>query len=422
MIVSKNKYETFIFKDYIFNKENKSLILSYSFDNKINFNETYTFDFDFVEYQENVLDRAIQNLFFMAGVSYYKAYLTNNIKIEVGHIDDKLANFLSKTYQKGLGEYFYLNKLDPKSNIPFYANIDNIQANEATNNRGLLIGIGGGKDSLVTVEMLRHKNQVSTWSLGHKQQLTKLIKRIGLTHYWVDRKIDPLLLDLNDQDALNGHIPLSAILACTGTIVAILSGNKDVVVSNENSANESTLLYQNTEINHQYSKSIEFEKDYQDLLTHCFKSTLRYYSWLRPYSEIKIAQLFSDKIFDKYKDVFSSCNRAFIQSSSEMRWCKECPKCAFTYLALYNFINENELIKIFDHNLLLDPKLEITYQNLLGISGDKPLDCVGEIKESRYAMRLAQQRNHELNKYTFDIPEEYKYDNLAEDAIPEDLK
>lgn len=422
MIENINKYESFIFKGYIFNKNDKTLTFTYSFDNKINFSETFTFDFDFVDYKEDVLDRAIQNLFFMAGVSYYKAYLTNKIEIEAGQLDDKLANFFAKTYQKGLGEYFYLNKLNPKSNIPFVANNKDIQETESTNNKGLLIGIGGGKDSLVTVEMLRQNNQVSTWSLGHKQQLTKLIDRIGLTHYWVDRKIDPLLLDLNNQDALNGHIPLSAILACTGTIVAILTGNKDVVVSNENSANEPTLVYQNTEINHQYSKSIEFEKDYQDLLTHCFKSTLRYYSWLRPYSEIKIAELFSKGIFDKYKDVFSSCNRAFVQSSNEMRWCKECPKCAFTYLALYNFIDESELNKIFDHNLLLDPKLEVTYQNLLGISGDKPLDCVGEVKESRYAMRLTQQREPELKKYVFSIPEEFKYDDLAEDAIPEDMK
>ena len=43
--------------------------------------------------------------------------------------------------------------------------------------------------------------------------------------------------------ALNGHVPISAIISSVGVIVAILTGRRDVVVSNEQTANEPTLKY-----------------------------------------------------------------------------------------------------------------------------------------------------------------------------------
>src|SRR5690606_11803653 len=114
--------------------------------------------------------------------------------------------------------------------------------------------------------------------------------------------------------------------------------------------------------------------------------------FLRPLSELRIAELFAKVGFEKYKSLFSSCNRAFVLESKSMSWCGECSKCAFTFLILSPFIDQPELEKLWGgNNLLLDPSLEATYRQLLGIEGDKPLDCVGEIKESRAAMRLAQE-------------------------------
>ena len=53
-------------------------------------------------YDSVTLDRACQALFFMAGVSYYKAYLAPEIVIRKGELDKAAANFFSKTYQKAL--------------------------------------------------------------------------------------------------------------------------------------------------------------------------------------------------------------------------------------------------------------------------------------------------------------------------------
>lgn len=415
-----SKYQAFVFKDYRFDAAAKQLTLAYALDEALTFNEVYRFDFEFAEHNHEQLDRAIQNLFFMAGVSYFKTYLPPKIITEKGTLDEKTAAFFAKTYQRGLGEFFYVNQLDPHTEIPFVSNTSSLPAQNSDVPDGLLIGIGGGKDSLVTAELLRSQPRVATWSLGHEAQLAPLVERIGLPHFAVRREWDRQLLELNKQDALNGHVPISAIFACVGTIVGILAGYGSAVVSNENSANEPTLHYNGVAINHQYSKSLEFEKDYQVLLRHCFGESLHCFSFLRPLSELRIAELFAGIGFEKYKDVFSSCNRAFTHDSDRLFWDNTCPKCAFVFLALTPFVSAEKLGALFDgKNLLRDATLEPTYRQLLGIEGDKPLECVGEVKESRAAMQLAQQTYPELvGKYRFDVPADYNYQELAPHSMP----
>ncbi len=416
-----SSYNNFIFKDYDFNPKSKNLRLYYSYDGILEFSESYKFDFDYIDYNPLVLDKAIQSLYFMAGISYFKAYLAPNILIDRGELNVGMSEFYSKTYQKGLAEFFYVNKLDPNTEINFPVNDDNSSKLEHNEGKGLLIGIGGGKDSLVSVELLRDSGlDITTWSLSHRQQLEPLINVIDLPHLWVDRTWDRSMLDHNARDAYNGHIPISAIFACVGTIVAILSGKQDVIVSNESSANEPDLMYEGVEINHQYSKSLEFEKEYQKYLSENINNT-SYFSFLRPLSEVHIAKLFAKVGFEKYKDVFSSCNRAFTHDSTHTFWCGKCPKCAFTFLALTPFIGRTELESIWGKNLLLDPTLDITYKKLLGIEAEKPLDCVGDIKESRAAMRLAQKKYSVLNKYKFDIPADYNYLELSSHSMPEEI-
>ena len=352
--------------------------------------ETYYFDFNFADYDDVSLI-GLLNIFFIAGVSYFKAYIPPRIEISRGSLTRDEAEFFSKTYERGLGEFWYVNQLDPKTKIDFKVNSPHKNPLSGGPHEGMLVGIGGGKDSLVVVEALKAEGQdFMTWSLGHRQQLEPLIKTLGTNHAYVDRAIDHKLMELNDLGVYNGHVPISAIIAAVGTVVAILSGRKDVVVANEQSANEPTLRYKAVEINHQYSKSQEFERDYQKLLKNGFGDSLRYYSLLRPLSELYIGEIFADKDFNKYKSVFSSCNKAYTLHSDHLSWCGECPKCAFIFLILTPFVERHKLEALWKgKNLLLNPDLKEMYKKLLGIEGDKPLDCVGEIKESRSAMKLA---------------------------------
>jgi hypothetical protein len=417
-----SKYQTFSFKRYSFDRQQKTLRLYYGYDDALEFCETYHFDFEFVDYDEAALDRAIQLLFFMAGVSYYKAYLAPEIVVQAGEIDEPLAAFLGKTYQRGLGEFFYVNQLDPHTAITFPVNNSGLSSLRAEPGAGQLVGLGGGKDSLLSVELLRGQPRVATWSLNHRSQLEPLVERVGLTHYWVGREWDQQLSALNQQDALNGHVPISAIFSCVGNIVGLLSSYRDLVVSNESSASDPTLHYRGLDINHQYSKSLEYERDFQACLDRLFGDSLRYYSFLRPFSELRIAELFAQRGFDKYHDVFSSCNRAFTHGQHHMFWCGECPKCAFVFLIFTPFVERSKLEALWHgKNLLLDPELEPTYRQLLGIAGDKPLECVGEVKESRAAMRLAQATYPELAKYEFELPADYDFRAWSKHAMPEEI-
>lgn len=418
------KYRQFIFESYHFNPTTGVLELRYSIDRQLQFLEVFRFNITYVDYDEAVLDRAIQALFFMAGVSYFKTFVPPEIVIKTGQLDPEQASFFSKTYQRGLGEFWYLNKLDPHMPVVFPSTVHSTEPLiSARQNDGMLVAVGGGKDSLVTIELLRKHHNIATWSSDHRPQLEPLIKKIGTTHAWVEREWDKQLLMLKEQGALNGHIPISAIFACTGVIVAILSGKRDVVMSNEQSANEPTLHYQGVAINHQYSKSQEFEQDFQAFLYHTLGERVRYYSFLRPLSEVRIAEIFAKIGFGKYKDTFSSCNRAFVHSSDHIFWCGECPKCAFIFMALTPFVPRKELEALWSgKNLLLDPMLESTYRKLLGIEGDKPLDCVGEIKENREAMHLAFQQYPELvDKYQFELPEDYDYRTLGAHEMPPEI-
>ncbi len=419
-----SKYRQFIFDNYDFDASTGVLQLHYALDDALHFTETYTFDFAYAPYDPAALDRAMQALFFLAGVSYYKMYVPEEIAVRKGELDADMAAFFGKTYQRGLGEFWYLNKLNPCTPVDFPATPDyQLPTTNYPPGQGLLVAIGGGKDSMVSIEVLRKTQELTTWSLNHRPQLTPLVEKIGLPHAWVERTWDPQIVELNKQDAMNGHIPISGIFACVGVIVAILAGKRDVVMSNEQSANEPTLHYQGVAINHQYSKSQEFEQDFQKYLQHTLGDSVRYYSFLRPLSELRIAELFAHIGFEKYKDVFSSCNRAFVHSSDHMSWCGECSKCAFVYMALAPFVPEEKLTALWrGKNLLLDPALEPTYRKLLGIEGDKPLDCVGDIKESRAAMRLAQETYPQLKEtYHYDIPEDYDFRALATHEMPKEV-
>lgn len=418
-----SKYSSFCFDTYNFDVNSKTLTLNYSYENGPVFIETYKFDFEFINYSNEALDRALQLLFLIAGVSYFKIFLAPSIVVKNININGQTSDFLNKTYQRGLGEFFYVNKLEPNYNISFPVDTKFSLNVLSIDGIGSMIGLGGGKDSLVTAELLRDRPDTYTWSLGHKSQLQPLVEATNIPHLYVERNWDKQLLDLKDDPkAYNGHIPISAIFAAVGTVVAVLSGKRDVIVSNESSASEPNLEYKGIEINHQYSKSLEFEQDFQKVLLSNFGDGVRYFSALRPLSEIYIAEVFSKVAFSKYKDVFSSCNRAFVNESNSMFWCGECPKCAFTFLVLAPFVNSPELEKLFGgKNLLLDESLEPTYKQLLGIEGDKPLECVGEIKESRTAMQLAKTKYSELSKFQFGLPENYDYKSLSQHSMPENI-
>ena len=419
-------YERFIFENYSFAPEEKKLTLQYSLDEKVSFEETILFDFDFVEYNAEALDRAFFGVFVMNGISYFKTHLPQKIEFKKGGLTENQKLFFEKTYTYGLGEFFYQNGINPEGAVNFELNpgVESRPVN-VDNLTGSLVPIGGGKDSITTAEILKKSNEdFETWTVGAYTFFAPMIENIGKLHTNVKRTIDPKLFDLNKEGALNGHVPISAILAFLGVASAILRGKQNVILSNENSANEPNVHIGTMEINHQYSKSFEFEADFQGYVRENISSDVNYFSFLRPLSELKIAEVFCNNFIDKYASHFSSCNRNFKIENRKLKienfsWCCECPKCAFVFLLFAPFVERNELIKIFGENLFIKEDLWKTFAQLLGQQDIKPFECVGEIDEVKRALQLAQATGNWPELKNFPISKsEYNENEWNQNLMP----
>ena len=196
----------------------------------------------------------------------------------------------------------------------------------------------------------------------------------------MNRRIDPLLLELNAKGFLNGHTPFSAMLAFYSLLVSAISGHRHIALSNESSANEPTVM--GTEVNHQYSKSFAFESDFRKYVKDYISPDFNYFSFLRPLNELQIARQFSRQV--KYYPVFKSCNAG----SKTDSWCCNCPKCLFAFTILSPFIPAIELIHIFGKNLYEMPGMLVYLKELTGITEVKPFECVGTVDEVNAALHM----------------------------------
>ena len=248
----------------------------------------------------------------MAGISYFKTCLPQKVEIKTGKLSKSQAIFFTKIYENGLGEFFVENKLNPRNQIHFPFSKNSNKKSIPLNLSGTIVPIGGGKDSLVTAKILeKHGEEFSTWHIGNSQVIKDCVKILDKENLQISREISPELLKLNKEDALNGHIPISAILAFLSIITAILTGKKNIAFSNENSANFGNIEYEGKQMNHQYSKSLEFEKDFQKYVTENISPDIKYFSFLRPLTELKIAEIFAGICWEDFSNKFSSCNRNF---------------------------------------------------------------------------------------------------------------
>ena len=339
-------------------------------------------------------ERALRLLHLIAGVSYYKAAVPPEIRIDGYAIDAGTAALLDSIYLHGLGEFAYRNGLDLHGRIRFPATADATADAPALGLREhALVAIGGGKDSLVSIEALRDAgiDQTVTW-IGGSQLIKACAERTGLPTLNLGRQLAPELFEYNRQGAWNGHIPVTAVNSAILVFAAVLLGADQVVFSNERSASYGSLIEGTGEVNHQWSKGWAFERDFGDHVHRHVAADLHYYSLLRPLSELAVARQFAKT--DRYDAHFSSCNRNFhiLGERPASRWCGVCPKCHFVFLALAPFMPKPRLVAIFGRNLLDDPGQIPGYDALLEFRDHKPFECVGEGRESRAAMAALAER------------------------------
>ncbi len=358
-------------------------------------------DFNIVDIDQMVFDIGMIEL-----VSYWKCACPPTVKVFCGTLTDEQIAFWKKLYWNGLGEFYYTNGIAETPEA--FMKIENLKLKiEKTvdkeknsqfsilNSQNYLVPVGGGKDSVVTLELLRRAGKKIRPLIMNPRGATIECARVAgfpmEEVLVIRRKIDPTLLDLNAKGYLNGHTPFSAMLAFYTRLASALSGIPNVALSNENSANEATVLVRDQSganenswsyVNHQYSKSLEFEDDFRE---YCV-NTFNYFSFLRPLSELQIAMLFSR--FTAYHDVFRSCN----VGSKQDIWCGHCAKCLFAYIILSPFIAPSRLNQIFGKAMLDDLSLRNEFEQLIGEAETKPFECVGTVSEVRQALGMTLRR------------------------------
>ncbi len=337
------------------------------------------------------LESIIFHIGMIEAISYWKTTCSPQFIIADYRLSAKQEKWFKKLFYNGLGEFLYINGIHVSeeefihfsyegttSLNPFVQDFDK---------DALIVPVGGGKDSIVSLELLKNHKKIFPLILNPREASIQSVKQSGIPYQntiVVRRELDPLLLQLNQEGFLNGHTPFSALLAFISLLVGSLSNLSHIALSNESSANEPT--HQESNANHQYSKSYEFENDFRNYVEDNILKGFNYFSFLRPLSEYQIAMLFAKQ--KHHFSTFRSCNAG----SKENKWCGKCSKCLFTYIILSPFLEPDELENIFGHNLLDDPGLLPVFKELTGKTEAKPFECVGTIDEIHFALHHSKQQ------------------------------
>lgn len=377
----------FVCESYRFEPETGLLALHYAFDGGLRFVERITFPAGaraLSAHETAALDRVFRLLLLACGVSYYKAFAPERVRCAAFPLDLEWAAFFTGFYVHGLAEFAWRNGIDLAGRLRFVADgAEPAPALPLVLPRCTCVPVGGGKDSIVTLECLREAGEpLVLFSLGHAAPIEATINAAGLPAIHVTRRLDPALFALNEAGALNGHVPITGILSIIVVACAIICGFDTIAMSNEHSASAPNIVADGVDVNHQYSKSFAFEQAFAGLLQRNVCDAIRYFSLLRPLSEIEIARRFARHT--RYLPLFRSCNAAFRQAPERRAksWCGNCPKCRFVFLALAPFVARQQLIGTFGANLLDDATQIDGCAELCGIERHKPFECVGEAEES----------------------------------------
>ena len=406
VLMFRDKYPNFIYHSFEIDDNNEELSIKFHFEIE-NLKEFFpTIKIVKKKYIKNNIDKNIlNNLVFHIGlvemISYYKATLSKNIIIECGTLSEEQIEFFKKLIFNGLSELMYRNNISLSKDELFDMKFtSDITYSYEDNNEysGYLIPIGGGKDSIVTIENLPidlERDLVVSMNPKDPHISCATTRGFNLDRFVeIKRTIDKGIVELNKEGFINGHTPLSALISFITYLVAYLTGKKYIVLSNESSANDANIP--GTNVNHQYSKSYEYENDFRKYSNKYLKLNIEYFSFLRGLNEIEITKLFSK--YEKYHNIFKSCNLG--SKENPWIWCNNCPKCMFVYTILSPFIEEDKLTNIFGENLFNKESLKETFIDLTGNGKLKPFECVGTKEEVGYAVSktisIYEEKNKEL--------------------------
>lgn len=418
----RKKYNKFIYNSYAIEEDNEKIYLKYEFEinGLVKFNPTLTIlkkNFEYKNLQTEVIKNIAFNIGMIEAISYYKSTCSPIFYVKCAKLEEKQIKWFKKLIYLGLGEFRYINKINISEEDFVQIISEGTKFQAVTLEKELndvIIPIGGGKDSNVTLEAIKETKYKRYGFRINLEEVSKNCATIaGISNdeiIEVIRVIDSNLIDLNKKGFLNGHTPFSSLVAFLTYFAAFALEKKYIALSNEDSANESNIKGQN--INHQYSKTFEFENDFRDYVKQYICSNgPEYFSFLRPINELQIAKLFSE--LEQYHEVFRSCNVG--SKSKPWKWCCNCAKCLFPFIILSPFLYKEKLVKIFGEDLYEKENLLQIFIELCGYADNKPFECVGTYDEVRYALSKT------IKKMNKELPFLLKYYKDNFDMVDEDL-
>lgn len=401
-------YQEFIYKSYHIEETPEKIRITYQFE--IPGLSEFTPYWEFpkkphmgeVSKNNALFETMVFSLGMVELVSYWKITCAPKVRVLAGALDEAQIAWWKELYFHGLGEFYYTNGITVEQDSFMEllsegtAPVGSYETKEGL--KGCMVPIGGGKDSAVTLSLLKEQKESNyCYIINPRGATLNTVKAGGYPQekvIAVKRTLDKRMIELNQQGFLNGHTPFSAIVAFSATIAAYMNDLKYIVLSNESSANESTVA--GSTVNHQYSKSFKFEQDFHTYEEQYIKSGTYYFSMLRPLSEFQIAREFAKA--EEYHDIFRSCN----VGSKQDIWCGHCPKCLFVFFILSPFLSQERLTEIFGADMMNDMTMLDTMKQLIGLSPEKPFECVGSRDEINTAICLAiaklEQEGKELPK------------------------
>lgn len=413
--------DKFIFDSYSFDRDSLTASFNYKFSSGRSFSEIITFSEAKEDYNKEALEQALFLSFILMGVSYYKTFPTKQVALPM-RINKLQADFFNSVYQEGLGQFAYENKLTRQDLAHFEASAMQITPVVSYQGQGIIALQSGGKDSLLTATLLNEKQlDFSSLYVSSSDYSPDVIDKLDKPKLLIKRSIDYLALNQAKQDdGLDGHIPITYLIQSLALVQAILSGKKYILTSIAHEGEEPHSLIGDLPVNHQWSKTWQAEQLFANYVNECISSDIFIGSPLRRFSELKVAEMFSQKVWADYKNDFSSCNIANYKQGQDNRhlsWCGYCPKCVNSYLLFAPFVIAEELKGLFNNkDLFVDSQLEDIFKGLLNIDGvAKPFECIGEVDELRLAYHLAMERGSygqlpfEVPPSNFDYNQEYPY-------------
>lgn len=343
---------------------------------------------------ESLDEHLIANIGLALSLHFFDFDIFDEINVSFSQFHPEQLKFFQDYALHGMAEFNYINNLDIDKRIVFTAsNIDStkrIPLNVSSKGKSLLM-IGGGKDSITSKELLSDNEfEYDYLTINANPAAIVMFEEEKGIHEVINisSKKEPKL-KINPK--YKGHKPASSMWAFTSLILCAQGDYNTIIASNEYSANFPQIKREGgIDVNHQYTKSFQFEKAFHDYVNDYLIAGFSYFSLLRPLYELQIAKIFA--YFGTFLSSFVSCNKTSLSN----KWCKKCAKCAFVYTILAPFLTEDQIMTVWGEHVLSN---ELAASHIYDLISDNvsPLECIGTLDETVLALSFLKQKGLHKN-------------------------